>query len=132
MQKSDTEIWKIPAAIGFLPSFNAYQEQFEQRLCHQLASPRLKAFHDNTENSLLNQALEEATLFTDSNIARYKALNINYAHNPNPSSDEDLRKLQELILLDIRFLAGCDILWEHRPSSQQSSRDASHGTKPQC
>ena len=60
------------------------------------------------------QKLEEASRFPDADIAQYKALNMNYAKNPNPSSTEDLLKFQELILLDIRFLAGCDIRWDHR------------------
>jgi hypothetical protein len=133
-QNSETELWTIPEVSRFKSSFNPYQEQFEQRLLHQLSSPRLAAIQDSLQKSFLHQKLEDASRFLDNDIARYKALNLNYAKNKNSSSEEDLQKLLELILLDIRFLAGCDIRWDQQPSSKQSNKNADNtvpdGRKP--
>jgi hypothetical protein len=49
---------------------------------------------------------------------------MNYAKNKNPSTTEDLLKFQELLLLDIRFLGGCDIHWDHGVPLQQTSSPA--------
>ena len=121
-QNSETELWKIPEASRFKSSFNPYHEQFEQRLLYQLSSPRVSAILDSSQKNFLYQKLEDAARFLENDIARYKALNMIYAKNKNPSSEEDLLNLQELILLEIRFLAGCDIRWEQRPSSKRLNK----------
>ncbi len=49
---------------------------------------------------------------------------MNYAKNSNPSSREDLLNFQELILPDIRFLAGCDIHWDFGVPLRRTSDSA--------
>ena len=118
-QNSETELWKITEVSRFKSSFNPYQEQFEQRLLHLQSSPRVSAMQDSSQKSFLYQKLEDASRFLEDDIARYKALHVKYAKNKNPSSEEDLLELQELILLEIRFLAGCDVRWDQRPVSNR-------------
>jgi hypothetical protein len=120
----NTEIWKIPAASRYQSFFNPYQQQYDQRLLHQLSSPRVVAIQEKTHKSFTDQKLEDAAYFLEADIERYKVLNMNYAKNTNPSSKEDLLNMQELILLDIRFLAGCDIHWDNGASPQQTSSSA--------
>ncbi len=121
-QNSETELWKIPEASRFKSSFNPYHEQFEHRLTHLHSFPRVAAMRDPSQKPFLYQKLEDASRFLENDIARYKTLNMNYAINKNPSSEEDLLKLQELILLEIRFLAGCDIRWDQRTSSKRLNK----------
>ena len=70
------------------------------------------------------QKLEDASRFLDTDIARYRELNMGYTKNSNPSSSDDLVKLQELLLLEIRFLAGCDIRWDNRVPIQRTSNSS--------
>jgi hypothetical protein len=121
-----TDIWKISEASRFQSLFNPYQKQYEQRLQYQLSLPRVSALpaNETAQKCFVLQKLEDASIFLDSDIARYKALNLNYSNNSSPSSREDLLKFQELILLDIRFLAGCDINWDHRNETPKASDTA--------
>ena len=127
-----TDIWKMSEASRFQSLFNPYQKQYEQRLQYQLSLPRVSALCDTPHKCFVLQKLEDASIFLDSDIARYKALNLDYANNPCPSSTEDLLKFQELILLDIRFLAGCDISWDHpnQPSTPSSTAAAALAAAP--
>ena len=124
-ENCNTEIWKLTVASRFQSSFNTFQEQYEQRLLNQLSSPRVVVLRETSRSkSFMAQKLEDASRFLEADIARYRELNMNYAKNPNPSSTADLLKLQELLLLDIRFLAGCDIRWDHPVPSQCSDSNA--------
>jgi hypothetical protein len=121
-----TDIWKLSEASRYQSLFNPYQKQYEQRLHHQLSSPRVTAVsvHETADKCFVLQKLEDASIFLESDIARYKALNLGYSNNNSPSSTEDLLKFQELILLDIRFLAGCDIDWGHQNQMPTSTDTA--------
>ncbi len=116
-----TDIWITSEASQFQRLFNPYQKQYPQRLAHQLSAPRVIALstQELQNKCFVLQKLEDASIFLDSDITRYKALNMNYENNNNPSTTEDLLKFQELILLDIRFLAGCDINWDYRDEAQR-------------
>ncbi len=115
------EIWNIPPASRYQSSFNPYQQQYEQRLMHHLSVPRVVALQEAGQKSFTDKKLEDTSRFLDTDIERYKVLNMIYAKNANPSTREELLDFQELILLDIRFLAGCDIQWDQRVPLQCTS-----------
>lgn len=127
-QTHETGIWNCKSLSRYEKPFTTYQKEWKHRLANMFVgvwNERVEPKEDRADEFKVKIGRETKTKscqFLTADIEQYKKLNAQYDQlkRPKPSASR-LQDLQDLVLLDLRLLRGCDVEWNRRTTAEAGS-----------